>query len=201
MALLLLFSAFFSATETAFSSLNKTRVKTFAEKGNKKAEKVLELSEKYEQIAKQKAKGWIERAANPDGSYKLAFDSVGTFSMKYNMVWDKIWGTKLFDDSVYEAEIKSNFEKFNKYGMPLDSRSEYTKSDWLVWTATLAKRQSDFKKFISPLWNFYNESPSRVPMTDWYDTVSGYYIEFIHRTVIGGLFIKLLDETKMLKID
>ena len=50
MAILLLFSAFFSATETAFSSLNKTRVKTFAEKGNKKAEKVLSLSEKYDSL-------------------------------------------------------------------------------------------------------------------------------------------------------
>ncbi len=50
MVVLLLFSAFFSATETAFSSLNKTRVKTLAEKGNKKAERVLVLSEKYDSL-------------------------------------------------------------------------------------------------------------------------------------------------------
>ena len=50
MAVLLLFSAFFSATETAFSSLNKTRVKTLAEKGNKRAERVLALSEKYDSL-------------------------------------------------------------------------------------------------------------------------------------------------------
>ena len=159
-----------------------------------------ELSEKYEKIAREKAISWVKRAANNDGSYKLAFDRDGSFSMKYNMVWDKLWGTALFDERVYDEEISTNFTRFNKYGMPLDSRSEYTKSDWLVWTATLAKKQSDFKKFISPLWDFYNESPSRVPMSDWYDTVSGFHVGFIHRTVIGGLFIKLLDETKKLRL-
>ena len=167
-----------------------------------KMAKDTELSEKYKKIAIEKAAGWCERAINSNNkSYRLAFDKDNTFSMKYNMVWDKIWGTKLFDESVYETELSCNFETFNKYGMPLDSRSEYTKSDWLVWTATLAKKQGDFKKFIAPLWDFYNESPSRVPMSDWYDTVSGFYVGFIHRTVIGGLFIKLLDETGKLKVN
>ena len=50
MAVLILFSAFFSATETAFSSLNKTRIKTLAEKGDKRAERVLSLSENYDSL-------------------------------------------------------------------------------------------------------------------------------------------------------
>lgn len=50
MAVLLLFSAFFSATETAFSSLNKTRIKTLAEKGNRRADSVLKLSDKYDSL-------------------------------------------------------------------------------------------------------------------------------------------------------
>ena len=90
--------------------------------------------------------------------------------------------------------------KFNKYGLPLDSRCDQTKSDWLVWTATMAKSSGDFKKFIAPLWSFYNETPDRVPMTDWYDTVAGTLIGFAHRTVLGGLFIKLLDESEKLKV-
>ena len=59
----------------------------------------------------------------------------------------------------------------------------------------------EFKKFITPLWNCYNGSPSRVPMTDWYDTVSGLLVGFIHRTVQGGLYIKMLDESGMLKYE
>ncbi len=159
-----------------------------------------EEGEKYMAIAKEKAKSWCERAENPDGSYRLTFDMEGTFSMKYNMVWDKIWGTGVFDEKVFKKEIASNLTKINKYGMPLDSRCDQTKSDWLVWTATMAKTQSDFKKFIAPLWAFYNETPDRLAMTDWYDTVSGTQIGFIHRTVQGGLYIKMLDESRKLKI-
>ncbi len=50
MVILVLMSAYFSATETAFSSLNRTRLKAMVEKGNKKAEKALELSESYDKL-------------------------------------------------------------------------------------------------------------------------------------------------------
>lgn len=159
-----------------------------------------EDAKKYMDIAEEKAASWVARAVNPDGkSYRLAFDRPDTYSMKYNMVWDKIWGTNIFPKEVFDSEIASNFSTFNRYGMPLDSRADYTKSDWLVWVATMAKSKADFKKFIAPMWKFYNESPDRVPMSDWYDTKSGYIVGFIHRTVQGGLFIKMLDESKKLR--
>ncbi len=44
----ILMSAYFSATETAFSSLNRIRIKNMAEKGNKKAALVLRLSDNYD---------------------------------------------------------------------------------------------------------------------------------------------------------
>jgi hypothetical protein len=50
--------------------------------------------------------------------------------------------------------------------------------------------------YIAPLWKAYNESPSRVPMTDWYDTVSSREVTFQHRTVQGGLFMRMLMEKK-----
>ena len=50
MAFLVLFSAYFSATETAFSTFNKTRVKTLAEAGNKRAALVLALNENYDKL-------------------------------------------------------------------------------------------------------------------------------------------------------
>lgn len=154
---------------------------------------------KYRRTAVRMAKSWCRRAANEDGSYRLAFDQPDTFSMKYNMVWDKIWGTHLFPQSVSRRELVSNFTHFNRYGMPLDNRADYTKSDWLVWTATMLQSRRDFERFIAPLWAAYNESASRVPMTDWFDTISGYEVSFQHRTVQGGLFIKLLDASGKLK--
>jgi len=49
-AALILMSGYFSATETAFSSLNKTRLRTIAEKGNRRAELALRLSEEYDKL-------------------------------------------------------------------------------------------------------------------------------------------------------
>ena len=48
--ILVMLSAYFSATETAFSSLNRTRLKALAEKGDKKAELACRLSEDYDRL-------------------------------------------------------------------------------------------------------------------------------------------------------
>lgn len=50
MAICLLLSAYFSATETAFSSMNKTKLKTLAEKGDSKAALAYKLNEKYDRL-------------------------------------------------------------------------------------------------------------------------------------------------------
>lgn len=162
-----------------------------------------ELQEKYDRAARDIADVWVKNAANDDGSYRLAFDCPGSFSMKYNAVWDKLFGSKIFDACVMGSEIASNLGHFNPYGMPLDNRATYTKSDWLVWTATMAADRETFERFIEPLWLAYHLSPSRVPMTDWYDTVTSKQVHygtaaskrigFQHRSVQGGLFIKLLE--------
>lgn len=156
-------------------------------------------ADKYMSIAKEMASTWIKMADNGDGSYRLAFDQPGTFSMKYNVIWDKIFGTNLFPKEVIQSEFASYKKHVNKYGMPLDNRETYTKSDWLVWTATLAAEREDFEEFVAPLWDNYNSTPSRVPMTDWYFTITSEQKGFQHRTVQGGLFIKLLDESGICK--
>ena len=154
-----------------------------------------EKSAYYKREAEKMADIWLETALNSDGSTRLAFDQPDTFSMKYNMVWDRVWKTELFSQELTDTELKSNKTYFNKYGMPLDSRADYTKSDWLVWTASMASSKETFEAFISPLWKTYNESSTRVALTDWYDTVSGKMVSFKHRTVQGGLFMKILMDS------
>ncbi len=146
----------------------------------------------YRSEAKKMAEIWKKTAVNKDGTTKLAFDQPSTYSMKYNMVWDKVWNSGLFGQKFMDAEIADNMKHFNEYGMPLDSRADYTKSDWLVWTASMASSDKVFADYIAPLWKAYNESPSRVPMSDWYDTVSGRWVSFRNRTVQGGLFMRML---------
>lgn len=149
-------------------------------------------SAKYKKAAEDMAAIWMQTALNNDGTSNLAFDQPHTYSMKYNMIWDKIWKTKLFSKEFMDAELADNKKHFNAYGMPLDNRTDYTKSDWLVWVASMSSSKKVFTEFIAPLWKAYNESPSRVPMTDWYDTISGRIVGFQHRTVQGGLYMRIL---------
>ena len=154
----------------------------------------LDEAESYMQSAREMAKSWTERAKNSDGSYRFAFDQPGTRGMKYNLIWDKLWGTGLFPAEVYEGETRVHLENMNPYGLPFDSLHTYTKSDWLVWTAMLAPDREGFEKMIAPLWLCYNLSLSRIPMNDFYDTVTSLGLGCRHRSVVGGIFIKLLEK-------
>ncbi len=149
----------------------------------------------YRAKAEAMTANWMATARYPDGSTKLTFvDEGDTFSMKYNMVWDKIWGTGLFTQAFRDEEIANNMKHFNEYGMPLDSRADYTKSDWLVWTATMSSSKEVFGQFIALLWKAYDESASRVAMTHWFDTTTAMICFCKHRSVQGGFYIRLLDE-------
>ncbi|MEE0928471.1 MAG: DUF1793 domain-containing protein, partial [Acutalibacteraceae bacterium] len=157
------------------------------EKAGDKAE-----SEKMMAKAKEYADSLIERAANLDGSYRLTFDNEGTFSLKYNAIWDKLWNTNLFPESFYKGEIARYKKELLPYGVPLDSRETFTKSDWLVWAASLADNKKDFCILTDSLWNAYNSMRTYVPMTDLYFADIANMRGFRHRTVQGGLFIKLM---------
>jgi hypothetical protein len=143
------------------------------------------------------ASRWTQMASE-DRHSRLAFDSPGTWSQKYNLVWDKILDLHLFPASLARDEVAFYESRQNQYGLPLDSRKTYTKLDWTLWAATLAESQKDFETLVAPLYKWANETASRVPLTDWFDTVSGKQEGFQARSVVGGLFIKMAADKESL---
>ncbi|QDU58376.1 hypothetical protein Pan181_46100 [Aeoliella mucimassa] len=148
-------------------------------------------ADEYRQIAEQYAEQWVEAAKDGD-HYRLAFDRPDTWSQKYNLVWDQILGLNLFPQDVLRSEMDYYKQVQNKYGLPLDNRREYTKLDWILWTATLTQNQDDFETLVAPVHRFLNETPNRAPMTDWYETKSGKKVGFTARPVVGGVFLQML---------
>jgi hypothetical protein len=143
--------------------------------------------------------GKWDQAARDGDSYRLAFDRAGTWSQKYNLVWDTLLDYKLFPDTVRRREIASYKTRQNAYGLPLDNRADYTKADWIVWTATLAETPGDFAALVDPIRTFLHETPDRVPFTDWYSTTSGLKRGFQARSVVGGVFIPMLSDRNLIK--
>lgn len=150
----------------------------------------------YAKLAKEFAARWVQEADDGD-HFRLAFDRPGTWSQKYNLVWDRILGLNLFPADVLKKEMAYYGRVQNAYGLPLDNRQTYTKLDWILWTATLTQERRDFASLVNPVFRFLNETPDRSPMTDWYFTTDARKRGFTARPVVGGVFLQMLYDREV----
>ena len=167
----------------------------YALMADKRGEK--ETAAAYRRMAEGMVPKWIEATkGGAFGASRIAFDKPGTWSLKYNLVWDRVLDLGLFPPEVAEAELKAYRSLALPYGVPLDCRKAYTKADWLVWCGALTGRRSDLAFACEGLYRFLDETPDRIAFGDWYMTDSSLYIHFIARSVVGGVFMPVLIPPK-----
>lgn len=159
-------------------------------------------NEEYKEKAREFAKIWQKEAFEGD-HYRLAFDKENSWSLKYNLVWDRLFGFNVFDKSVYETEAKYYLTQLGRYGVKLDSRDYMAKNDWIMWASVLSRDKEYRDLLIHSVWNMMNETKDRVPLGDWYHIDTGrqwplYFnkrpMGFSNRPVVGGFWMPMLEE-------
>mmetsp|Transcript_168114 Transcript_168114/g.539925 ORF Transcript_168114/g.539925 Transcript_168114/m.539925 type:complete len:699 (+) Transcript_168114:90-2186(+) len=157
----------------------------------------------YRASARDFAATW-QKLAWEDDHYVIAFGMPGTYSIKYNVVWQKLLRLDgPFDwKTLGPPEVKYYISKKNKYGTPMDHRHTYVKLDWLSWAAAMADDDASFQAMHDPIYDQGQDTACRVPLTDLFDTVSAscaYGKEaFVARPVVGGVFAKMLTSKSWL---
>jgi hypothetical protein len=119
----------------------------------------------------------------------LAYGDSGTYSLKYNAFPDRLLNTNLVPPAIQASEAAWYVSQAHQYGVPLDSRHSYTKGDWEMLTAAFLYAQPSARNLlVTDLFDFLSTSSSRVPFTDWYDTIADTQNGFADRPVVGGVF-------------
>ena len=139
---------------------------------------------------------WI-KAARDNDHFRLQYDLPNTWSQKYNLVYQKILSLNLFPADIAKLESDYYQTQILDFGIPLDSRGHLTKADWTAWVAALSDDKQQEDALYAKLYKFANESPDRVPFSDFYDAGNGHVLGFRARPVMGGLFIRALLENPL----
>jgi len=142
----------------------------------------------YPATAKSYITTWL--SSSQDGQHlRLAYDQPGTWSLKYNGFPDRLLNTNLVSPAVQAEEAAWYTSQAGGYGVLLDPRNDYTKTDWEIWTAAFLQAQPAARNMlVADVYNFANVTANRVPLTDWYVVSSAAQRGFADRPVVGGLF-------------
>ncbi len=146
---------------------------------------------RYRLAAEAFVRDWIAGARDGDGS-RLAFDQVGSWSLKYNLVWDRLLDLRLFPTEELRREQVFYRSKVELYGVPLDGRGTLTKPEWMLWAACLTDDPDLLRDWTDRILRYANETPNRVPFSDLYFTESGRKMGFQARSVVGGFHVAML---------
>ncbi|KAI1088020.1 DUF1793-domain-containing protein [Rostrohypoxylon terebratum] len=139
---------------------------------------------------------WESLAIDPSGQHTLlAYQWRSSWGLLYNIYYDKLLNMGLVKPALYAMQSRWYATVSQVFGVPLDNRHHYTKSDWQIWTAATCSR-STRRLFVNALAYWLNETSTNLPFSDLYETVGtgGYPLLIDHfsaRPVVGGHFALL----------
>ncbi|HEX8007539.1 MAG TPA: DUF4965 domain-containing protein, partial [Trebonia sp.] len=139
---------------------------------------------------------WQTHAQDPsaqhlDLTYNGSGGGDGTWGTSYNGFADRLLGTGLVPASVLAEQAAWYRGVSNLFGLPLQVPHSYAKSDWEMFTAAWLSAYPVSQQLIEQVYTYANTTPSRVPFSDLYDTISGQQAGFQARPVQGGIFALL----------
>lgn len=149
---------------------------------------------RYLQTARNYARSILE--TRKDGVLPLTFDyRLSSYSLKYNLYFDKLLGFGLFPSELCERETDHYLSHADRYGVALDERKAISKTDWLIWVAALTDDRRKTEAFIDMVDLFMKEDKRREPFEDYYNVSAGSGISFRNRTVQGAIFALLYRDS------
>jgi hypothetical protein len=130
--------------------------------------------------------GPVGPAPRPDLQRQRRGD--GTWGTTYNAYADRLLGTNLVPKSIAAEQAAWYHQVSNLFGLPLQVPHSYAKSDWELFTAAWLSDYPIKQELIDREFLYANTTPSRVPFSDLYDTITGNQAGFQARPVQGGIF-------------
>ncbi|KAJ7356633.1 hypothetical protein DFH08DRAFT_770718 [Mycena albidolilacea] len=147
----------------------------------------------YSSIAADYVTKWTTLSASKTGPHlTLDYNDDASWGLAYNLFSDVHLGLNLFPKSLYDQQTAWYKTVVNKFGVPLDTRHTYTKTDWEVWTAGIVTDQGLRDTFISSLKAYLSNGLNNQAFPDLYDTITGVALGFRARPVVGGHLALLL---------
>ncbi|KZV98208.1 DUF1793-domain-containing protein [Exidia glandulosa HHB12029] len=140
----------------------------------------------YTSIATSYVQQWQTQAIASGGQHlTLNYGNSASWGLAYNLFGDKLLKLNLFPQSIYDMQTAWYKTKINSFGLPLDTRHTYTKSDWEIWTAGIVDTTLR-NQIITAVVKYASDGMSSQPLGDWYETSNGAVEGFRARPVVGG---------------
>ncbi|PIL37079.1 hypothetical protein GSI_00771 [Ganoderma sinense ZZ0214-1] len=182
-----------STDDFAGQLANQTNLAIKGIVGIKAMSKIAEIAgdsakaQNYSDIATSYAQQWQNFALSSDKTHlTLNYGNDASWGLAYNLFADKLLGTNVFPQSIFDLQTQWYSTHALDFGVPLDTRHTYTKSDWEIWTAALVTSDSVRDLFISSVHKYAADGESSQPLGDWYETSNGAVEGFRARPVVGG---------------